>query len=59
MALSCLEGELLLAHRLRVELGKRIRCAAEGGMHGPIDLIETRRFGFPLLHHGIKNPRKA
>ena len=51
MAFTGLEGEALLVHRVRVELGEGVGRAAESGVHPSIDLVEARRFGFPLLRH--------
>lgn len=51
VALAGSEGQLLLAHGLGVELGEGIGGAAEGGVHGPIGLVQARGVGLPLLGH--------
>lgn len=53
MALSRLEGELLLVHGLRVELRQRVRGATKGRIQRPIHLVEPRCLRFPLPRHGF------
>lgn len=50
-AFTGLKGKLLLVHGLSVELRKRVSGAAEGGVHGPIHLVQAHRQRLPLLRH--------
>jgi len=51
VAFAGLEGELLVVHGLGVELGERVGRAAKRRVHGPIHLVQARRYGLPLLRH--------
>lgn len=41
-----------MVHGVRVELGEGIGGGAEGGIEGPIDLVEAGGDGLALLGHG-------
>jgi hypothetical protein len=52
VALAGLEGEFLLGHGLRVQLGQGVGGAAEGGVERAVGLIQARRrVRLPLTRH--------
>jgi len=58
VALAGLEGELLLGHGLRVELGEGVGGAAEGGVERAIGLVQPRRgVRLPLPDHRRRRRR--
>lgn len=57
MALAGVEGKSPVVHGLRVELGEGVGGAAEGGVEGPVGLVQRRcrllRFPFPRHHKSL------